>query len=47
VTQDFTSNKSKFTGKINWVQLDVGVDDNDHFISPGECLQTWSPTGVA
>jgi hypothetical protein len=30
---------SKFTGKIQWVQLDVGVDDNDHFISPEERLR--------
>jgi len=30
---------SKFTGKIHWVQLDVGVDDNDHFISPEERLR--------
>ncbi len=26
-------------GKINWVQLDAGVDDNDHFISPEERLR--------
>lgn len=25
--------RGKFTGKIHWVQLDGGVDDNDHFIS--------------
>ena len=30
---------SKFTGKIHWVRLDVGVDDNDHFISPEERLR--------
>ena len=23
-----------FNGEVNWVQLDVGVDDHDHLISP-------------
>ncbi len=32
VSPDYTAATSHFTGKINWVQLDVGVDDNDHFI---------------
>lgn len=27
---------SKFTGKIHWVQIDLGDDDNDHFIDPDE-----------
>jgi arylsulfatase len=36
VTPDYTTKDSKFTGKINWVQLDVGKDDNDHFIDPEE-----------
>ena len=30
---------SRFTGKINWVQLDVGEDDHDHFIDPEERLR--------
>ena len=30
---------SRFTGKINWVQLDVGDDDHDHFIDPEERLR--------
>ncbi len=33
------SARSRFTGKIHWVQLDVGVDDNDHFIDPEERLR--------
>jgi arylsulfatase A-like enzyme len=39
VTPDYTAATSRFTGKIHWVQLDVGVDDNDHFIDPQERLR--------
>ena len=39
VSPDYTAATSHFTGRINWVQLDVGVDDNDHFISPEERLR--------
>ena len=38
VSPDDSVHASNFTGKIHWVQLDVGVDDNDHFISPEERL---------
>ena len=38
VAEDYTMHTSAFNGKINWVQLDAGVDDNDHFISPEERL---------
>lgn len=30
---------SRFTGKIEWVQIDTGDDDNDHFIDPDERLR--------
>ena len=36
VSDDHTSAGSQFTGKIKWVQLDAGTDDNDHPITPGE-----------
>jgi arylsulfatase A-like enzyme len=36
VSPDYDVKTSRFTGKINWVQLDVGTDDNDHFIDPEE-----------
>jgi arylsulfatase len=36
VSRDYTSQGSRFTGKINWVQIDLGDDDNDHFIDPEE-----------
>ena len=39
VSPDYTTKDSKFTGKINWVQLDVGDDDHDHFIDPDERLR--------
>jgi arylsulfatase len=39
VTPDYTAQSSRFTGKIHWVQLDLGEDDNDHFIDPEERLR--------
>jgi arylsulfatase len=39
VAEDYTAETSKFNGKINWVQLDAGVDDHDHLISPEERLR--------
>ncbi len=39
VTPDYTAHSSKFTGKIHWVQLDVGKDNHDHLISPEERLR--------
>lgn len=39
VSPDYTPQSSRFTGRINWVQLDVGTDDNDHFIDPDERLR--------
>jgi hypothetical protein len=39
VTPDYNAESSRFTGKIHWVQLDLGEDDNDHFIDPEERLR--------
>ena len=39
VTPDYTAKDSRFTGKIHWVQIDLGSDDHDHFISPEERLR--------
>ena len=39
VSADYSSRSSRFTGKLNWVQLDIGKDDHDHFISPEERLR--------
>ncbi|WP_281426216.1 arylsulfatase [Miltoncostaea oceani] len=39
VTPDYSATSSRFTGRINWVQLDVGVADDDHLIDPEERLR--------
>ncbi len=39
VTPDYTAETSRFTGKLHWVQLDLGNDDHDHFIDPDERLR--------
>jgi arylsulfatase len=36
VSEDYIVEASRFNGRINWVQLDQGTDDHDHFISPEE-----------
>lgn len=39
VAEDYSMHTSRFSGKINWVQLDAGLDDHDHFIDPEERLR--------
>jgi len=39
VSGDYTAQTSRFTGKIRWVQVDLGDDDHDHFIDPEERLR--------
>ncbi|MFZ0014366.1 MAG: arylsulfatase [Acidimicrobiia bacterium] len=39
VASDYTAATSKFNGKIEWVQLDVGDDDHDHFITDEDRLR--------
>ncbi len=39
VAEDYTARTSKFNGTINWIQIDQGVDDHDHLISPEERLK--------
>ncbi len=39
VTPDYTAATSRFTGKIHWVQIDLGKDDHDHFIQSEERLR--------
>ncbi|MBK8293439.1 MAG: arylsulfatase [Solirubrobacterales bacterium] len=36
VSPDYTAKDSRFTGKIEWVQIDLGDDSHDHFIDPEE-----------
>ena len=39
VTADYTAATSRFNGAINWVKIDLGADDHDHFIDPEERLR--------
>jgi arylsulfatase len=39
VSEDYTPQGSRFTGKIHWVRIDTGDDDHDHFIDPEERLR--------
>jgi arylsulfatase len=41
VSDDYTAETSRFTGEIEWVQIDIAeaAEDLDHLISPEERLQ--------
>jgi arylsulfatase len=39
VSPDYSTRTSRFTGKVHWVQIDLGDDDHDHFIDPDERLR--------
>lgn len=39
VSPDYTPQTSRFTGKIQWVQIDLGDDDHDHLIDPEERMR--------
>ncbi|GAA1527234.1 arylsulfatase [Agromyces terreus] len=39
VSPDYTTATSRFTGRIEWVQIDLGDDDHDHFIDPDERMR--------
>jgi arylsulfatase A-like enzyme len=36
VSPDYGPSDNEFSGKINWIQIDLGNDDHDHLISPEE-----------
>ena len=36
VTADYDSKTSRFSGRIKWVQIDLGDDNHDHLIDPEE-----------
>jgi arylsulfatase A-like enzyme len=36
VTSDYGSKGNQFSGQVNWVQIDLEKDDQDHLISPEE-----------
>jgi hypothetical protein len=35
---DYGPSGNKFTGQIEWVQIDLGEDNHDHLISPEDRL---------
>ena len=39
VSSEYTSENSRFTGTVNWVQLDIEDVDTDHFITPEERMK--------
>lgn len=39
VTSDYAGNTSKFNGKIDLVQIDLGDDNHDHLIDPEEIVR--------
>ena len=39
VSPDYGPHGNGFSGKVNWVQLDLEADDHNHLISPEEKLQ--------
>jgi arylsulfatase A-like enzyme len=39
VSPDYTARTSRFTGKLHWLRLDLGLDDHDHLIDPDERLR--------
>jgi arylsulfatase len=39
VASDYTAHTSQFNGTIEWVQIDLGDDDNDHLIDDEERLR--------
>lgn len=39
VSPDYTARTSRFTGRLHWVQLDVGGDTHDHLVDPETVLR--------
>ncbi|WP_251152475.1 arylsulfatase [Cellulosimicrobium sp. Marseille-Q4280] len=39
VSPDYTTRTSRFTGRLQWVQLDVGGDTHDHLVDPETVLR--------
>jgi hypothetical protein len=39
VTPAYTAASSRFTGRIDWVRIDLGDDDHDHLVEPEERLR--------
>jgi hypothetical protein len=39
VSSEMTPETSRFSGKVDWVQIDLGNDNHDHLIDPDERLK--------
>jgi arylsulfatase len=39
VSEDYSAESSRFTGKVNWVELEIGDDSHDHLITPEELMR--------
>jgi hypothetical protein len=39
VSSDYGPHDNVFTGEVNWVQIDLEGEDNDHLVSPEERFQ--------
>jgi hypothetical protein len=39
VSTDYTSGTSRFNGKIDLVQIDLGEDNHDHLIDPQDVIR--------
>jgi arylsulfatase len=39
VSEDYAGESSRFTGVVNWVELEAGVDNHDHLITPEERMR--------
>jgi hypothetical protein len=39
VARSYTTHTSRFKGKIDWVQINLGADNHDHYLDPDERLR--------
>ena len=39
VSEDYSAESSRFTGRVNWVELQIGDDSHDHLITPEELMR--------
>ena len=39
ISKDFNKSRNEFTGKVNWVNIDVGEESEDHLIDPEEWVR--------
>jgi arylsulfatase len=39
VSNEYGLGESKFTGRVNWVRLDAGLDSNNHLIDPEDLVK--------